>query len=253
MHLALITGGARRLGCAMVRYLVENDYKVIFTYKESTTAALELCDELNNSHKREVCGMVQGDLLEEEDTNRMLRDIEASALFRGDSKEGLHLVHNASVYKSSSLTDTPLEQQLVLQRQYNRIHMEAPLQISLSLLNHFKTAKNASIVGITDCSRDRAWKDLASYAASKAGLQQLMVNLAGELPQHVPHLRCNTISPGAIMKPEHVEENMESIVQNIPLKRMGKPKEIAEAVRFLCESTYINGANIKVDGGWSLT
>ena len=252
MRLALITGGARRLGRAIVRHLVNKNYRVIFTYNESTTAALDLCNELNSLHDKDVCGMVQGNLLEKEDTYRMIRDIEGSPLFV-NCKEGLHLIHNASIYKSSSLIDMSLEEQLNLQRQYNRIHMEAPLQINLSLLKHFKTVKNASIIGITDCSRDRSWKDLASYTASKAGLRQLLVNLAGELPQHIPHLRCNTISPGAIVKPENVDENIDNIVQEIPLKRLGTPTEIGEAVHFLCESEYINGTNIKVDGGWSLT
>ena len=96
MRLALITGGARRLGRAIVRHLVNKNYRVIFTYNESTTAALNLCNELNSLHDKDVCGMVQGNLLEKEDTYRMIRDIEGSPLFV-NCNEGLHLIHNASI------------------------------------------------------------------------------------------------------------------------------------------------------------
>ena len=103
---------------------------------------------------------------------------------------------------------------------------------------------------MVDTSLGRAWKGLSQYTASKAGLRQLMMNLAGDL---APEIRVNCVAPGAILAAEWESENFASIVEKVPLGRAGEPNDVAKAILFLLESTYLSGQIINVDGGWSVS
>ena len=100
-----------------------------------------------------------------------------------------------------------------------------------------------------DTSLHRAWKDLAHYTTSKAGLRQLMMNLAGDL---APEVRVNCVAPGAIMAAPWEAEHFASVIEKVPLGRGGAPEDVANAVSFLVRSTYLSGQVIEVDGGWSV-
>ena len=101
-----------------------------------------------------------------------------------------------------------------------------------------------SVVGITGNAGQ------ANYAASKAGIVGLTKSAAKELGSR--GITCNAIAPGFIeteMTSGLPEEIKEKYFENIPLRRFGKPSEIAETAYFLAEQTYITGQTISVDGG----
>ena len=108
---------------------------------------------------------------------------------------------------------------------------------------------NGSIIALTDTSAGKAWKQLSHYTASKAGLRQLMLNLAGE---YAPNVRVNCVAPGAILSADWEHEHFNKIVQSIPLKRSGDPSDVAGAVYFFASSPYLTGQELFVDGGWNL-
>lgn len=90
------------------------------------------------------------------------------------------------------------------------------------------------------------------YTSAKGGLESITKGLAREL---APEITVNAIAPGAMLEPPDVEwtpEHKEKVVSNIPLKRMGSEKDIAQAVKFVADAKYITGQIIKVDGGRSL-
>ena len=154
------------------------------------------------------------------------------------------LVHNASFYSQSSFEATSLE----TYRALNRLHMEAPYMLTQSLLTTLERAKG-SVVAVVDTSWGRAWEGLAHYTSSKAGLRQLMLNLAGELSSRV---RVNCLAPGAIMAADWEAEHFAKVLEKVPLGRSGQAEDIAAGVHFLLTNGTITGNVLHVDGGWTL-
>ena len=94
---------------------------------------------------------------------------------------------------------------------------------------------------------------MSIYASAKGGLESITKVLAREL---APEVNVNAIAPGAMLEPPDVtwtEEQKEKVIANIPLKKMGSEKDIANTVKFVVSSKYMTGQVIKVDGGRSLS
>ena len=111
-------------------------------------------------------------------------------------------------------------------------------------------AGQASIVNVTSIvgSRVHPFAGVA-YAASKAGLAALTREIAAELaPRNV---RCNAIAPGEIKTAILSPGTDDLVARNVPMKRLGEPREVAETIYFLCSeaSSYITGAEIHISGG----
>ena len=152
---------------------------------------------------------------------------------------------SASIYNQEDFaTVTPQEL-----RRFSSIHLDAPFFITQGLTPKLKD-KNGCVIGMVDTSWDHAWEELAHYTATKAALRQLLINLAGEL---APEIRVNGIAPGAILAAAWEKDRFEKILEKVPLRRAGTPEDIAEAVKFLADASYITGFILPVDGGWSLT
>ena len=110
-------------------------------------------------------------------------------------------------------------------------------------------AVNGCVIGMIDTSLGRSWEGLSHYTSTKAGLRQLMMNLAGDL---APEVRVNCIAPGAIMAAPWEAEHFASVIERVPLGRGGSPQDVAKALMFLVQSEYLSGQVINVDGGWSV-
>ena len=176
---------------------------------------------LNRVTKQYVVRADLSDENETENSSKRLLNIHSLLI-----EEGLDvLVHNASVYSQTPIEELSLETMRFL----NRLHVEAPLQLSQGLV-HLLASVNGSIVGMTDTSAGKAWEQLSHYTSSKAGLRQLMFNLAGE---YAPRVRVNCVAPGAILSADWEHEHFNKIVQSIPLRRSGDPGDVAGAVFFL--------------------
>ena len=113
--------------------------------------------------------------------------------------------------------------------------------------------KKGSIINISSISGIRGDEGRAFYSASKSSLINLTKSLSKEMGRY--NIRVNSISPGLIetrMLNAHTKKNViEKILENLPLKRVGKPIEVAKLALFLAsdDSSYITGQNIRVDGG----
>ena len=236
-----VTGSGRRIGASIIRKFAEEGYAVLIHVSTSLEAGESLKSELIG--KGCQADLLQGDLSDEEQTEQLVSLVSKHpfVLQRG----GLDvLVHNASVYSQIPVDELSLETMRFL----NRLHVEAPLQISQGLYPSLSDV-NGSIIALTDTSAGKAWKQLSHYTASKAGLRQLMLNLAGE---YAPNVRVNCVAPGAILSADWEHEHFNKIVQSIPLKRSGDPSDVAGAVYFFASSPYLTGQELFVDGGWSL-
>ncbi|MGZ4318785.1 MAG: glucose 1-dehydrogenase [Gaiellaceae bacterium] len=116
------------------------------------------------------------------------------------------------------------------------------------------SGRGGSIINISSIHEDVAFPGYASYCASKGGLRMLMRNAAVELAPH--KIRVNNIAPGAIVTPINARTlddpaKVQTLRRIIPLGRMGKPEEVANAAAFLASdlASYITGSTYYVDGG----
>lgn len=110
------------------------------------------------------------------------------------------------------------------------------------------------VISMSSVHEEIAFPHFAAYCASKGALRMLTRNLASELSVH--NIRVNNVAPGAIETPINKEllsnpQQLNGLLRNIPLKRMGKPEDVGSLVSFLAsdDASYITGSTYFVDGG----
>jgi pteridine reductase len=234
-RVALVTGGARRVGRAIVERLVADDYTVAFTFLSSESDAREL--------ERQIKGLaIRADLTQPQDA--------AAAIFaqltaRFDRLDVL--VNNASAYKPGRLdeTDVPLIRELMA------VHFESPLMLCRQFVPMLRAARGR-VVNMVDLLAERPWPEYLAYCASKAALANITLGLAREL---APDVTVNGIAPGVVEWPEdYPQAEREKYLRRVPLGRAGTPQDVARLVHFLVtDAAYITGQIIRLDGGRSIT
>jgi|TARA_B110001452_G_scaffold231684_1_gene208629 pteridine reductase len=244
-RVALITGGGKRIGAATASLLLDSDWFVFIHVRTSVSEAEEILQAYEQkTGSKASAEILQADLNSDEELAELITTVLNHEKVK--SCGGLHaLIHNASIYSSKDYESVNLEEL----RLNNRLHIEVPFLLTQAFLNPLKLGRGC-VIGMIDTSLGRAWKGLSHYTASKAGLRQLMMNLAGDL---APEVRVNCVAPGAIIAADWESEHFASIVDKIPLGRAGEPSDVAKAILFLVESTYISGQILNVDGGWSVS
>ena len=237
---ALITGGAKRIGATIARLLHQSGINLILHYNSSSDDAFLLQDELNEQRADSVL-LIQGDLT---DISKIKFQIRESINQMGQLDA---LINNASAFFPTPIASSNEDQ---WQRLVDT-NLKAPYFITQAAAPYLKT-NFGCVINITDIYAERPLSDHSIYCASKAGLVSLTKSLAKEL---APEVRVNAISPGAILWPEDTSDELsqQRIISNTPLKRAGEPMDIAETVLFLLEKgNFITGQVINVDGGRTL-
>lgn len=238
----LVTGGAKRVGAAIVRCLHAAGANVAIHFRSSAYEAFSLRDELNDLREGSAF-CVQADLLEAALLQRMVAEV-VEHFGRLDA-----LVNNASSFYATPLMDIDATQ-------WNDLvgtNLQAPLflvQAAAAELRH----RHGAIVNIVDIHAERPMHGHLLYSMAKSGLVALTKSLAQEL---APQVRVNGVAPGVIIWPEGEEwsdeEKRRKIVAHTLLKREGSPEDIAGTVKFLiADAPYITGQIIAVDGGRSI-
>ena len=234
---ALITGGARRIGAETANYLHSKGINIVITYSKSSVAANALKKELNLKRKGS-CHIYKAKFSSNINYKKITTDI--IRLFgRLD-----YLINNASKFyptKINEVTDKAWSDTI-------DTNIKTPLFLSKYFYNELKKRRGV-IINIIDIHVEPPLKDHIIYNVSKAGLLALTRTLAKDL---APQIRVNGVSPGAIMWPENESSNKKKldILSKIPMKSVGEPADIAKTIYFLLEqSPYITGQNINVDGG----
>ena len=237
---ALITGGARRIGAAIARTLHAEGMNLIIHYRNSGDNAKTLADELNQ-HRSGSVALAKADLEKTEDCSRLAQQaIDAFGRIHA-------LINNASAF-----FPTPLGE--ISQKHWETllgVNLKAPFFLSQACAEAL-TSTQGTIINLTDIYAKRPLPKHLVYSVSKAGLVALTHSLAQELG---PDVRVNAIAPGAILWPESgdTQENQEEIIRRTPLGRLGDPGDIAGTVLFLLrDAPFITGQVINVDGGRSV-
>jgi pteridine reductase len=237
---ALITGGARRLGAAIVRRLHAAGASVLIHYRDSDADATKLVAELN-AQRPKSAAHVKAELLAPI-APRALVGAAMDSFGRLD-----FLVNNASSF-------FPVAMGEIESSQWEELigsNLRAPLFIAQEAAPEL-SKNSGAIVNIVDIHAERPLKGYPVYSIAKGGLAALTRSLAIEL---APHVRVNGIAPGAIAWPEDGQFDpieRSRILATTPLGRVGSPEDIAQAVHFLACASYVTGQIIAVDGGRSL-
>ena len=233
---AIVTGGARRVGQVIALALAEKGAHVAFTYRSGDPA-----ETLAGIRELGVEGMaLQLNVLEWDQPKAVVEEV-VKRFGRVDI-----LVNNASVWQSGPF--------LEISRQQWEISIGAnltgPFLCAQAVAPHMLEQKSGHIVNISDLSAHQTWPKFADHSASKAGLEALTRVMAAEL---APDVRVNAIAPGTILLPDGAgEAKRQWAVENSLLKRVGMPEDVARTVIFLTESDFVTGAVYFVDGGRAL-
>lgn len=239
---AVVTGGARRIGRAIAEHLHEIGFDIALHYRSSEGSAQELAKELCAIRKGS-CQLFQADLQDREQVGTLAGKLQAQY-----ASIDL-LVNNASGFAPTPIAKcTPEEWDTMLDA-----NLRGPYFLIQGLLPAMRSG-GASIVNLLDVHVDRPLRDYNAYGAAKAGMASLTRSLAVELG---PDIRVNGVAPGAILWPEgdgaYDESMREKTLEQTPLKRLGEPIDIARTVGFLaCDAPFITGQVIVVDGGRGL-
>ncbi len=236
---ALVTGGARRVGRVIALALAQRGMHVMVHYNRSEEAAAQTVEEIRALGVRGE--MVQGNL-----GNPL--DIEQVFVAHESHFGQLDvLVNSAATFESGDVLELTVEDWNYVMA----INLRAPFLCSQRAA-HLMLARGTGgvIVNIADIGGIVPWVRYPHHSVSKAGLIMLTKVLAKSLG---PELRVNAVVPGAVLKPEHMPDaRWEQMGKVLPLRRVGGPEHVAHAVIALAENDFITGAVLHVDGGDTL-
>lgn len=240
-RVALVSGGAKRVGRAIVQRLAGAGFDVAFTYFSSEAEAADLESDLTRLPGRRALRIL-ADLTQPESFIDTISDNVMRTFGRLDV-----LVNSASLYRPATLSQTTL----ALVRQFEAIHLHAPLLLAQKFETSLRENRG-HIVNMVDLLAERPWPQYLAYSASKAALLNLTLGLAREL---APDVTVNGIAPGVVEWPaDHPQAEREKYLKRVPLQRAGTPGDVAELVHFLVTGgSYITGQILRLDGGRSIT
>jgi len=237
---AVITGASRGIGKGIALAFAENGCNIAFTYKSSSKEAKELEKELTGLNVKSKA--YKSDASNLEDSNQLVETV------LKDFNSIDILVNNAGITKDNLLMRMSEED-------FDNViktNLKSVFNMSSAIQRLFIKQRKGSIINIGSIVGLKGNPGQSNYAASKAGIIGFTKSLALELGSR--NIRANVIAPGFI-ETEMTENLSENIIENwknnIPLKRIGKPGDVANACIFLASdlSDYITGQVIQVDGG----
>jgi pteridine reductase len=232
--IALVTGGARRVGRALSLGLAEAGAHVVVNYRDSAAEAESVVGAIRSSGVRAIA--VRADLGTLEGVHGLVERT-LSEFGRLDV-----LVNNASVFVRRPFAEiTAAEWDRVL-----AINLKGPFfltQTAAPLLRE----NHGAVVNIGDLSAMQAWPSFAHHAISKAGLLHMTRVLARAL---APEVRVNAIVPGDVLPPEGIAgAEYGADRQAVLTGREGEPGDVVTALLYLLESDFVTGETLVVDGG----
>lgn len=238
---AMVTGGSRGIGRAIVLDLVKNGAKVVFTYLKSDEAAAILLDEVKEMNGS--AGAVKSDSREYAQAKNVI-DETLKKFGRLDV-----LVNNAGIIKDKALMMMePSEWQEVIDT-----NLTGYFNMTKACIVTMMKQKSGNIVNISSVAGVVGTPRQVNYSSAKAGIVGLTKSLAKEVGSY--NIRVNAVAPGYIETDMTKDlKGKDGLLKLIPSGRFGRAEEVAKVVTFLAgdKAGYITGQVIKVDGGLAI-
>jgi 3-oxoacyl-[acyl-carrier protein] reductase len=239
---AIVTGASKGIGAGVAKHLAEAGAAVVVNYASDKAGADRVVSEIARAGGRAVA--VQADVSRPADLDRLFTEAKR-AFGRLDI-----LVNNAGIYAFAPIEDVTADS---FHRQFD-VNVLSVLLASKEAVKHFG-ADGGSIVNISSAASTATPPNSAVYSASKAAVDAVTRVLAKELAPR--HIRVNGVNPGVI-ETEGVQAGGilqsdlgKQLVSQIPLGRVGQPRDVAPTVAFLAsdDAGWITGENWLVTGG----
>lgn len=242
---AIVTGGSRGIGRAIVEILAKRGYRVMFTFasREADATDVESAVKAAGGEARKF----RADVADA----RAAQSVVRAALDAFGAVDVL--VNNAGTHLPGvALADTPPEEW----NRVLRVNLDGPFHMVQAVLPHMRARKRGNIVNLSSNVTNRFPAQNGVYTVSKAGLEAFTKILSKEEGSN--GIRVNAIGPGPIRTDMLKEaltkigpERADAFIKSVPLGRKGEPEEIAEAVAFLVSdaASYMTGQVVFVNGG----
>jgi len=233
---ALVTGAGKRLGRAVALRLAEEGMDVAVHYGTSAKDAAEVVGKIEEMGRKAVA--IRADLRSVDEIRQMLVEV-GNELGRLDV-----LVNSAANFLPGSVISTTEE---VWDASLDT-NVKAPFFVAQAAVPMLRRSKGA-IVNFADTGGLLGWPGFIGHSVAKAGVVNLTKGLAKAL---APEVRVNAIAPGTITMPGDPPEWEAEFVKLAPLKKTGRPADIADAVVYLATAEFLTGHTLVLDGGRTL-
>ena len=234
---AIVTGASRGIGAEIVKTLSINGYNVVLNYNKSKNLAENIAKDFSN------VTIFKADVSKYEEVKSLI-DFTINKFGKIDL-----LVNNAGIDLVKTITETTIEDfDNVL-----KTNLYSAFYTSKEVSNYMINQKSGHIINISSIWGLTGASCEMAYSVSKAGLDAMTKSLAKELG--LSNIRVNSIAPGIIdteMNSFLSEDEKNELYNEIPLKRMGSPLDVASCIMFLENNPYITGQVIQVNGGWNI-
>jgi pteridine reductase len=232
---ALVTGGAVRVGKAIALALADAGADIAFSYNSSADAAVITVEDIRARGRRALA--IRADQSQAEQVAALVGETVAQ-MGRLDV-----LVNSASLWRRTPWAELDEE----AWDQLLDINLKAPFLCARAAAPHLTAHGDGAIVNIVDLSAGVPFPNYMPHSAAKAGLWNLTQALAMEL---APAVRVNAIAPGPVLPPPgYTEKQIAARARRTLLGRWGCAEDVAQAVVFLAQAPYITGVLLPVDGG----
>ena len=238
---ALVTGGARGIGKAVVERFAKDGYSIAINYNNSEDRALSLLKELQDANVSAI--IVKADISDEEQVKSMVATI-VDKFGKIDV-----LVNNSAVNYDTLFQDKTVEQF----RRTLDVNVIGTFLVSKYVGQVMYDNKYGKIINLSSTNGINTYFPMCiDYDASKSAINSLTHNLA---TQFAPYVTVNAVAPGFIATESEVEgmdeEFIASETEKVMVKRAGEPEDVANLISFLAskDADFINNQIIKIDGG----
>jgi glucose 1-dehydrogenase len=241
--IALVTGSSSGIGQAIAIRLASEGAAIVIDYVGSRQGADDTRSTIEKAGGKAI--VIEGDVSRVSDCQCLI-DQTYTQLGRCDI-----LVNNAGIEKGANFWEvTEADYDAVL-----NVNLKGTFFLTQAFVKRLIDARQPGrVINISSVHEDMVFPHFATYSASKGGMRMLMRNLAVELGPH--NITVNNVAPGAIITPINRnllnnKPQLDALLNNIPLGRMGKPEEVAGLVAFLAsdEAAYVTGSTYVIDGG----